>query len=78
MPSRLFYHTLWTGPFPAEGVSGLLLLLPYFINISVFNTNSVDPDQTPRSVASDLGLHCLPVSILWDAKYKWVNAHSVY
>ena len=21
-------------------------------------TNSVDPDQTPRSVASDLGLHC--------------------
>ena len=21
--------------------------------------NSVDPDQTPRSVASDLGLHCL-------------------
>ena len=22
-------------------------------------TNSVDPDQTPRSAASDLGLHCL-------------------
>ena len=21
--------------------------------------NSVDPDQTPHSVASDLGLHCL-------------------
>ena len=21
--------------------------------------NSADPDQTPRSVASDLGLHCL-------------------
>ena len=21
--------------------------------------NSVDPDQTPRSAASDLGLHCL-------------------
>ena len=21
--------------------------------------NNVDPDQTPRSVASDLGLHCL-------------------
>ena len=25
--------------------------------------NSVDPDQTPRSVASDLGLHCLQGSI---------------
>ena len=21
--------------------------------------NSVDPDQTPRSAASDLGLHCM-------------------
>ena len=25
---------------------------------------SGDPDQTPRSVASDLGLHCLPVTLL--------------
>ena len=41
-----------------------LLLLPCFIEISV-NANSVDPDQTPRSAASDLGLHCLPISILW-------------
>ena len=24
--------------------------------------NSGDPDQTPRSAASDLGLHCLPVT----------------
>ena len=24
----------------------------------VVNENSVDPDQTPRSAASDLGLHC--------------------
>ena len=22
---------------------------------------SLDPDQTPRSVSSDLGLHCLPI-----------------
>ena len=27
-------------------------------------TNSRDPDQTPRSVASDLGLHCLPITLL--------------
>ena len=26
---------------------------------SVLNINSVDPDQTPRSAASDLGLYCL-------------------
>ena len=26
--------------------------------------NSGDPDQTPPSAASDLGLHCLPVTFL--------------
>ena len=26
--------------------------------------NNVDPDQTPHSVASDLCLHCLPMTIL--------------
>ena len=39
----------------------LLLLLLYFKEIPVFNSNSVDPDQTPRSAAFDLGLHYLPV-----------------
>ena len=24
---------------------------------------TVDPDQTPRSVASDLGLHCLLITL---------------
>ena len=36
------------------------LLLPCFIEIPVFNSNSVDPDQTPRTAASDLGIHCVP------------------
>ena len=34
------------------------------------NGNSVDPDQTPHSAASDLGLHCLPMSLLWDTRHK--------
>ena len=29
-----------------------------------------------RSAASDLGLHCLPMSLLWDARLKWVNFFS--
>ena len=33
----------------------------------VVNANSVDPDQTPHSATSDLGLHCLPKSHLWEA-----------
>ena len=44
-----------------------------FVEISELNAKSVDPDQTPRSVASDLGLHCLPVFLLWDARLIWVN-----
>ena len=39
----------------------------------VVNANCVDPDQTPRSAAYDLGLHCLPMSHLWDARHKLVN-----
>ena len=27
--------------------------------------NNVDPDQMPHYVASDLGLHCSPVTLLW-------------
>ena len=65
--------TLWTGPFAIEGVSDRILLLLYLTEIPVFNANSVYPDQTPRSAASDLGLHCLPMSLLWDTRHKWVN-----
>ena len=45
---------------------------------AVINANHVDPDQMPGSVASDLGLHCLPVSILWEAKnhIACTNTHT--
>ena len=48
----------------------------FFIFTQVLNNilqaNSGYPDQTPRSVASGLGLHCLPMShkkyarLIWD------------
>ena len=28
------------------------------------NEDNVDPDQTPHDVASGLGLHCLPMTLL--------------
>ena len=37
----------------------LVLILPCLTEIPVRNANSVDPDQTPHSAASDLGLQCL-------------------
>ena len=30
-------------------------------NVKLF-ANSGDPDQTPHSAVSDLGLHCLPIT----------------
>ena len=35
--------------------------------------NSGDPSQTPHSVASDLGIHCLPMSHKKDARHIWVK-----
>ena len=69
MPNGLFY--LHSSNRPISNIRGVWLVVfflsPCFIEIPVFNANSVDPDQTPRSAASDLGLHCLLMSLLWDA-----------
>ena len=35
--------------------------------------NSGDPDQMPHSAASDLGLHCLPLTRLEVSRQQWVN-----
>ena len=76
MPNGLFHLSFLTGLFPIYGVSSLFSVLPFITEIPVFNANSVDPDQMPHFVASNLGLHCLPVSLLWDAMHKWVNNHD--
>ena len=35
--------------------------------------NSGDPEQTPHSAASDLGLHCLPITLLGVSRLHWVK-----
>ena len=45
-------------------VSGYFILLPCFTDIPVFNANSIDPDQMPQNVASDLLLQCLLITLL--------------
>ena len=56
--------------FLEEGESDCFLLLQYFIKFHAFDANSVEPDLTPCSAASDLGLHYLPMSLLWDTRHK--------
>ena len=36
--------------------------------------NKGDPDQTPYSAASDLGLHCLPIVLLRVSRLQWVKS----
>ena len=64
--------TLWTGLCPTAGcLVSIYYYYVCFIEIPDLNANSVDPDRTPRSAASDLDLHCLLISLLWDARHKW-------
>ena len=35
--------------------------------------NSEDPDQMPHSAVSDLGLHCLPITLLRVSRLQWVK-----
>ena len=49
------------------------LVLFVFLNILV---NSEDTDQTPHSVASDLGLHYLSLSRKNDARLICANAYN--
>ena len=51
------------------GLRLVFIITMFCIEIPVFNANSVDHDQTPL-VASDLNLHCLTMSSLWEARHK--------
>ena len=37
--------------------------LSFYFSWKILLSNIVDPDQTPHYVASDLGLHCLPMTL---------------
>ena len=60
-----------------EDVSGCF----YYYHLSynfLLLMKTVDFDQMPRSVASDLGLYCLPVSLLWDTRHKMGKRDWIY
>ena len=67
--------TSWTILFPIAGcLFSFINLLLCLIAIPVFNANSVDPYQKLHSVASDLGLHGLPITLFWGvSRLKWIK-----
>ena len=79
MQSGLFYlNYLDRSIFYIKAVWLVIITLSCFVEIYGLNANSVDPDQTPRSAATDLGLHCLPMFILCDTRLKWVKVIFSY
>ena len=74
IPRGLFYHNFLDRSISyIRGVRLVFFIIQFFVEISELNANSVDRDQTPCSVASDLGLHCLPMSSLRDCRLKLVK-----
>ena len=74
MPCDLFYlNSLDRSISYYKGYLVSFLLFSCFVEISELFANNVDPDQMPHVAASDLGINCLPKSLLCDARIKWVN-----
>ena len=58
----------WTSPFVILGLFGLFFFFFFFFAFILFLmenplTNNEDPDQKPHDIASDLGLHFLPMTL---------------
>ena len=64
---------LRTGLFPIAGCLDRFQSLLYFEEIPVVCAISVDPDQMPHYVVSDLGLHCLPFTFLESPDKSWLE-----
>ena len=73
VPSGLYYFNILYRSIASRRGVWVVFIIMVFVDIPVVNVNSVDSDQTLRSVASDLGLHCLPMPLLWDVRYKQVH-----
>ena len=53
-----------------RGARSILSLLFYFW-WKILLANNADPDQMPHYVASDLSLHCLPMTLLQVSREEW-------
>ena len=58
VPSGFFYFNSLVGFISCIRGVLLVFIIVMFVEISELHANSVDPDQMPHSVASDLDLHC--------------------
>ena len=78
MPSGLFYFKYLDKSISYIKGVWLVFIIIMFCRNFLLNAKTVDPDQTPRSPASDLGPHILPMSLSLDARLKWVNINLIF
>ena len=65
------------GPFPnLRDVWFVFIIFQILQNFLHFYANSIDPDQMPRSAASDLGLHYLPCPFNGTLGINGLSKHS--
>ena len=69
----LLPHLLGQVRFYQKGCLGIFYYYNMFFEIPLLDETRVDLDQMSLSAASDLGLYCLQMSLLWDARLKWVK-----
>ena len=62
----------WTNPIPISGLLGGIFHFNLNFERNFCLKNSREPDQISRFTASDLVLHCLPMSHKKDARLIWV------
>ena len=72
MPSELFHLNSVDRSISSRRGVQLVFNIRIFYRDCLLNANSVDSDQTLKNAVSNLGLHCLSVSCLWDARHKWL------
>ena len=70
--NRLSHTIYWKSPISILGTSSCEIYIFLKKKVILF-ANSGDPDQTPHSAASDLGLHCLPSTLLQVFRLQWVK-----
>ena len=54
------------------------MLLVFYFYGKILLANTVDPDHTPHYLASDLGKHCLPMTLLLVSKFSFIDNSIVH
>ena len=76
LPNELYHCYQLDSSISNVSVVWYYFVILFELQLNILLVNSKDPDQTPHSVASDLGMHCLSLSHNNDEMFIWANEHA--